>query len=37
MGYRYADLVEASLTSTAGWVDTALNVHEVLVTVGYRF
>jgi len=37
VGYRYADLGEAQLTSTAGTLDAELDVHEIVATIGYRF
>ncbi|WP_162937478.1 outer membrane protein [Indioceanicola profundi] len=37
IGYRYADLGEVGLSSTQGGIDSDLNVHEIMVSVGYKF
>lgn len=37
VGYRYADLGEVELASTLGTIESELRVHEILVSLGYRF
>ena len=37
VGYRYADLGEVELTSVQGNIENNLNVHELVVTLGFRF
>jgi len=37
LGYRYAHLGEAELTSTAGSISSDLNVHELVATLRYQF
>jgi opacity protein-like surface antigen len=37
VGYRYADLGDVELASTLGTIESELRVHEILVSLGYRF